>query len=67
MCRNMARSTLLSFGEAMPFQSIIPALGNVDMGQAEWTPGETRTLFDVDGHRFAVLICFESIFSRFGR
>lgn len=64
---NYRKMHLLSFGEAMPFQSIIPALGNIDMGQAEWTPGETRSLFDVDGHRFAVLICFESIFARFGR
>jgi apolipoprotein N-acyltransferase len=64
---NYRKMHLLAFGEAMPFQSIIPALGRVDMGQAEWTPGEAQTLFDVDGHRFAVLVCFESIFARFAR
>jgi apolipoprotein N-acyltransferase len=64
---NYRKMHLLSFGEAMPFQSIIPAMRRVDFGQAEWKPGEERTLFEVDGHRFGVLICFESIFSRFGR
>lgn len=64
---NYRKMHLLSFGESMPFQSVIPALGRIDMGQAEWTPGTEQTLFDVDGHRFAVMICFESIFPRFGR
>jgi apolipoprotein N-acyltransferase len=58
---------LLPLGERMPFQSILPALGRIDFGQAEWTPGRERTVFDVDGHRFSALICFESIFSRFAR
>jgi apolipoprotein N-acyltransferase len=64
---NYRKMHLLAFGEAMPFQSIIPALGRIDMGQAEWTPGIDRTILDVDGHHFGVLICFESIFPRFGR
>lgn len=58
---------LLPFGERMPFQGLVPALGRLDFGQAEWTPGPEQTLFDVDGHRFAGMICFESIFSRLGR
>lgn len=64
---NYRKMHLLAFGEAMPFQKLIPALGRIDMGQAEWKPGEERTLFDVDGHRFAVMICYESIFGRFAR
>ncbi len=64
---NYRKMHLLAFGETMPFQSLIPALRRIDMGQAEWVPGTERTLFDVDGHRFAVMICFESIFSRFAR
>jgi len=58
---------LLPLGERMPFQDLIPALGSVDFGQAEWTPGTEHTLFDVDGHQFTSLICFESIFSRLAR
>ena len=58
---------LLPLGERMPFQSWLPWLGEIDFGQAEWTPGPERTVFEVDGHRFSTLICFESIFSRFSR
>lgn len=58
---------LLAFGERMPFQGWIPALGRLDFGQAEWTPGTEHTIFEVDGHRFTSLICFESIFSRLAR
>jgi apolipoprotein N-acyltransferase len=58
---------LLPFGERMPFQGIMPWLGRLDFGQAEWTPGPRHTVFEVDGNRFASLICFESIFSRLGR
>lgn len=58
---------LLPFGERMPFQALVPALGRLDFGQAEWTPGPEQTLLEVDGHRFAGMICFESIFSRLGR
>ena len=54
---------LLPFGERMPFQKAIPLLGKLDFGQAEWDVGPERTIFEVDGHRFANLICFESIFS----
>jgi len=54
---------LLPFGERMPFQRIFPFLGKLDFGQAEWDPGPERTIFEVDGYRFANLICFESIFS----
>jgi apolipoprotein N-acyltransferase len=58
---------LLAFGERIPFQGILPILGRIDFGQAEWAPGPIQTIFEVDGHRFANLICFESIFSRLAR
>lgn len=58
---------LLPFGERMPFQALIPALGRLDFGQAEWSRGPEQTIFEVDGHRFAGMICFESIFARLGR
>jgi apolipoprotein N-acyltransferase len=58
---------LLPFGERIPFQKALPFLGKLDFGQAEWTPGPEQTIFEVDGHRFANLICFESIFSGLSR
>jgi apolipoprotein N-acyltransferase len=58
---------LLPFGERMPFQELLPVLGKLDFGQAEWQPGREHTVFEIDGQRFAGLICFESIFSKLGR
>ncbi len=58
---------LLAFGERIPFQGFLPILSKVDFGQAEWNPGPEQTVFDVDGHKFSALICFESIFSDFAR
>ena len=57
---------LLPFGERMPFQGVFPFLKRVDMGQAEWTPGEPPAPMLVDppsGYfQIAGLICYESIF-----
>ncbi len=57
-----AKRHLVPFGERMPFQSLIPALGKFDMGQAEWTPGREAVLFPSPAGPFGVLICFEAIF-----
>jgi len=56
---------LLPFGERMPFQSLIPWLGKMDFGQAEWTPGNIPEGIAVPGTNAVIsgLICFESIFS----
>jgi apolipoprotein N-acyltransferase len=62
-----AKRHLVPFGERMPFQSIVPALGRLPLGQAEWTPGRDGTLFDAAPGRFGCLICFESIFPDLAR
>src|SRR6202008_4891109 len=56
-----AKQHLVPFGERMPFQSVFPALGRLELGQAEWTPGARRPLFPGAGGRFGFLVCFESI------
>ena len=57
---------LLPFGERMPFQGLLPFLGDIDLGQAEWIPGDRPHPVRVDlGERsfdFAAQICYESIF-----
>jgi apolipoprotein N-acyltransferase len=53
---------LVPFGERIPFQSLFPFLGSLDLGQAEWTPGSRPYVFHHAGPAFGVLICFESIF-----
>lgn len=62
-----AKRHLVPFGERMPFQSVIPALGKLELGQAEWTPGDSVVLFPGPGGPFACLICFESIFPDLAR
>ncbi|MBD3348894.1 MAG: apolipoprotein N-acyltransferase [Candidatus Eisenbacteria bacterium] len=58
---------LVPFGEAIPFQSVFPALRRVDFGEADFAPGEVRTVFESSGARFSALICFESTFPRLAR
>ncbi len=65
--RIYAKRHLVPFGERMPFQSVVPALGKLQFGQAEWTPGRARVLFDAAPGPFGTLICFESIFPDLAR
>ena len=62
-----AKRHLVPFGERMPFQWLVPALGKLDLGQAEWTPGTRVVLFRSAAGPFACLICFESIFPDLSR
>lgn len=62
---------LLPFGEVMPFQRLIPALGKVDLGQAEWEVGPAPAPIPLavrgDTLRFAALICYEAVLPRLAR
>ncbi|HZE20273.1 MAG TPA: apolipoprotein N-acyltransferase, partial [Candidatus Angelobacter sp.] len=58
---------LVPFGERIPFQGILPFLGKLDLGQAEWTPGTKPVVFPFQDAPFGVLICFESIFPELSR
>lgn len=62
-----AKRHLVPFGERMPFQWLVPALGKVDFGQAEWAQGKGPVVFDGAIGRFTSLICFESIFPELAR
>ena len=72
--QSYAKMHLVPFGERTPFVDSIPILRQVDwtaltgdLGPAEFARGEGRTLFDLDRGRFALLICFESVFPDFVR
>lgn len=62
-----AKRHLVPFGERMPFQWLVPALGKLDLGQAEWTAGRRTVLFPSAGGPFSCLVCFESIFPDLAR
>ena len=62
---------LVPIGESMPFQRWIPALGRIDVGQAEWTRGERpgpMTLATARGEvPLFTLICYEAAFGNLAR
>lgn len=62
---------LVPIGESMPFQRWIPALGRLDVGQAEWTPGEPPGPMPLATGAGEVplftLICYEAAFSHLAR
>jgi len=66
-----AKHHLLPIGESMPFQSWLPFLAKVNVGQAEWTPGSPpqpmNVALDEGGFRISGLICFESVFAHLAR
>lgn len=54
---------LVPFGERVPFQKWFPSLGELNFGQAEFTPGKHYTVFQLEnGTNVSAQICFESIF-----
>jgi len=61
------KTHLVPFGERIPFQGVLPFLGKIDLGQAEWTPGTKPVVFPLGRSSFGVLICFESIFPGLSR
>lgn len=53
---------LTPFSERIPYEGKLKFLKRLDLGGSHFTPGEEYTVFELDRTRFAVLICFESIF-----
>ncbi|HTW86549.1 MAG TPA: apolipoprotein N-acyltransferase [Candidatus Binataceae bacterium] len=54
---------LVPFGEYIPLRSLLgPFVHRVVKGFGDMIPGRVQTIFDVDGARLGVLICYESVF-----
>jgi len=62
MIKKYDKIHLVPFGERIPYDNIFPFLKKLDFGQANFGVGEERTVFQLNGEKFSVLICFESIF-----
>ncbi|MFH1312947.1 MAG: apolipoprotein N-acyltransferase [Candidatus Eisenbacteria bacterium] len=53
---------LVPFGEMIPFEDKIEILRRIDLGEGDFSPGDEYTVFELDTLKFAVAICFESIY-----
>lgn len=60
---------LVPFGEYIPWKWVLGWLSPLayTMGVGDFTAGDKQTFFEVNGHRFAVLICFEDVFPDLAR
>ncbi len=58
---------LLAFGEYLPFGETFPILYRLSPASGRITPGDGFSPLDIDGHRVAVLICYEDILPGFVR
>lgn len=58
-----AKRHLVPLGERIPGQKLFPFLGKIRLGQAEFAPGETLTVFrPMPDVPIGCLICFEVVF-----
>ena len=53
---------LVPLAEHFPFSSTFKSLRKINIGQANFSKGDKDYVFDLDGYRFASLICIESTF-----
>jgi apolipoprotein N-acyltransferase len=53
---------LAPFGEYVPMANLIGFVGKIVPAISDFTPGRKSTLFDINGRKFSVLICFENSF-----
>ena len=58
---------LVPFGEMIPGSSVVPWLGEIDLGEADFSPGREATVLRGGPVPSGVLICFESIFPQIAR
>jgi apolipoprotein N-acyltransferase len=54
---------LVPWGEYVPFKEFFAFAGHLTRNAGDMTHGTRRDLFSVNGHKFGVFICYESIFA----
>ena len=53
---------LVPWGEYIPFKEFFSFADKLTEGVGDMDRGSHRTVFNLDGHRFGVFVCYESIF-----
>jgi apolipoprotein N-acyltransferase len=54
---------LVPFGEYIPFQQLLFFAHKLTGRVSAFTPGDERKVFRLNGHRYGVFICYESVFA----
>ncbi len=54
---------LVPFGEYVPFRNLLFFARKLTGRVSEFTPGDERKVFRLDGHRYGVFICYEAVFA----
>jgi apolipoprotein N-acyltransferase len=54
---------LVPFGEYVPFQKLLFFARKLTGKVSRFTPGDTRKVFTLNGHRYGIFICYESVFA----
>jgi apolipoprotein N-acyltransferase len=58
---------LVPFGEYVPFKSLLFFADKLVRSVGDFSPGTEPVVFDADGAKFSVSICYESIYPRISR
>jgi apolipoprotein N-acyltransferase len=53
---------LVPWGEYVPFKRLFSFASKLTKEVGDFSPGRERTVFDLDGHKVAVFICYEAVF-----
>jgi apolipoprotein N-acyltransferase len=54
---------LVPFGEYVPYKGLIAFAGTLTQGVGEFSRGKYRKVFQSEGHRFGIFICYEAVFA----
>jgi len=58
---------LVPFGEYVPFKRLLFFVGPLIDAVSDFTPGDELTVFDVEGTRISVAICYEAVYAGMAR
>ena len=61
------KNRLVPFGEYVPFKRLLFFVGPLIEAVSDFSPGTELTIFDVEGTRFSVAICYEIIYPDLAR